>query len=528
MLAAAPGLAQMGPPGAGGPPQQAPQQQAPQQAPPQNAAPQGGGAPAMGGGGPEALYGLKPVETPEVLTLDEVLAAVATSSFDLRIAKEQLYQQKLNVEKAWTMIMPQLSAGGSYTYSLPEQEAEFFSAEQNQQQALLFRSIADITESTAALNPDRKARLAALEQAEQLRQTADALQFADVSPIVIAPANQFGAQVQLSVPVFNGRTIPLIKNAYDAVDIASLSTDRARASLLHAATQAYYGAFAARKMLSISERQLANAKEHRNNIKQRVELGAATKLTLQRADLDVVKAEQQATAARNGMNSALASLGLMMDRDTMFDITDPPAPPPVEESGGAGDLLLRALSSRDDLEVQQLSIAIAERGKTDVWMQFLPSLSLAVQARYTSATTAFNPVAWSGAVMLNLNVPLFDGGARYVALREADSKIRLERLKLEQARKKVESQIRGNLAEIQAKQIDLEASRRSAELARVTHQSAKDLFEAGAATSLDVIDASLGEFFAEVDLARKELDLAQARLGLALVLGELAQSGAAK
>jgi outer membrane protein TolC len=322
------------------------------------------------------------------------------------------------------------------------------------------------------------------------------------------------------MPVFGGRSIPLLSNAYDAVEIAKKSSSVARDQLLFAATQAYYGAVTAKKMTTIAEKQLKNAREHRDDIAKRVELGAMTKLALQRAELDVVRAEQQVRVAKQGVASALGSLGVLMDRDTQFDVVEPEAPRAIESDATADELALRAMGGRTDVDIQKIALRIAERTQTDAWAMFLPSVNLSAFGNYTSNTSGLTSVPFTGGVSLSVNVPIFDGGTRYAALAESRSKLREESLKLQQLRRQVESSVRGNLADIAVKRDALQMATRALELSRATHQNAKDLFDLGAATSLDVIDASLGEFFAEIELARAELDLQQARLGLAFVLGD--------
>ena len=52
-------------------------------------------------------------------------------------------------------------------------------------------------------------------------------------------------------------------------------------------------------------------------------------------------------------------------------------------------------------------------------------------------------------------------------------------------------------------------TRRGRPLAQDTKANARRLFEFGAATSLDVIDANLSVFFAQVELTRAELDVVE-------------------
>ena len=56
-------------------------------------------------------------------------------------------------------------------------------------------------------------------------------------------------------------------------------------------------------------------------------------------------------------------------------------------------------------------------------------------------------------------------------------------------------------------------------VAEETRDQAQTLYEVGAATPLDVSDANLAVYVAELDLLRAELEVQQARLGLAYVVG---------
>lgn len=523
LVAASGAAAQMGPPAGGGAGAEGPPPQAAASTGPSGGASQGTAAPAprAAATGPEQLLGLLPVDDPPVITLEQAMQTVAEQSYDLRIAQEQITQAGTQLRKAWAVILPQVSIGATYTYSFPEQTVAFGDPNQNAQQALLFHSIADVVESSSQFSADPAERAAAQAQAEQLRRAARDIESAKPLEIAIQPTHMLSGQLQVSLPLFNGRALPLIQNAYEAVDLSRAVVDQARASLMLATTQTYYGAVTAKKMLAISEEQRENAVRHRDALKDREALGMATAISLQRADLDVVRAEQQVRSARQGYLIALGALGQLMAREEMFDVEEPPAVPAVEASAQTEDLIERALAARPEIEAQRSSLTIAKRMRTDAWMAFLPSLSLVGQGRYSSNTSGFTTDPITGAIMVQANIPLYDGGTRYATLKETASKIEQESLRLAQAESRIKSQVRGNVDDIALKQQALEIARRGLTLATDTRDNAQRLFELGAATSLDVIDANLAVFFAQVELARAELDVEQARLGLAYVVGAL-------
>jgi outer membrane protein len=480
-----------------------------------------GSASASAGGGPDSLFGLKASDNPRVVTLEDAVRITTEKNYDLRIASERIVQSEANVRRAWAALLPQVSLGGSYTFNYPEQRASFGSDEQTRQQALLYRSLANITDQTSVLNSDPQAQAAAQEQAAALRGVATTLENSKAQDIVINPYHVLGANVSVTLPIFNGRALPLLQNAYEAVDLAKLGGDQAAIALAHAVARAYYATVTTEKFVVIAERQLQNSMKHRDATRDRVELGIATPLALQRAELDVLRAEQNVIASKNGMATALGALGNLMDTDESFVVAAPPNLPSVELEADEDGLIQRALDARPDLKVQKGSLAIADRNRLDAWMMFLPSVGLTAQGRWTSNTSGFVALPFTGAVILQASVPIYDGGTRYAALKESGSKIREELLKVRQLERKIAGQVRGNIADIAVKRQALITSRQSVELSQKTAENAANLYELGMATSLDVIDANLAVFLAEIDLARAELDLEQARLSLTYILGEM-------
>ena len=90
---------------------------------------------------------------------------------------------------------------------------------------------------------------------------------------------------------------------------------------------------------------------------------------------------------------------------------------------------------------------------------------------------------------------------------------------MKQLEAKIESQVRGNVSEIALKKDSLALAQQAAELSRASQEQAQAMFEVGMGTPLDVTDTNLAVFLSEIDVARAELELDQARLGLAYMLG---------
>lgn len=473
--------------------------------------------------GPSTLYGLKAAKDPDNLpsyTLDQAIALAAERNYDLRIAAEQIVQAQTMIRRAWSAVKPRLSASGNYMYSAPKTELTFLDQDavdqqkqQLQSQALLLRSMAQLTAMTDPEQAEQLNRTAAA-----LDATANAMQPSD--PIAIQPTHMVTGNIQLTVPLFNPRTIPLIMNTYDMVDQAQSSLQRARQQALFGVATLYYSANTVKKMLAMTKENEASSQKHYDATQARVSAGTLPAIALKRAQFDLVKAQQTTRSTRSTYNLLLGTLGKMMGVDTMFAIVEPPDVSQVEAQGDAEAFYQRALKSRQDYRAAEYALKVAERGMTDYWMRYLPSFNLVGKANWTSNTGGFQPNPFSYNVVLAASIPLYDGGERYAVRDESASKIRAANLTMEKTRDEMAGLVRGNLQDIQTRLEGLASAKLAVELAKENHNNAIALFDVGAATNLEVIDASAAELAAGIDLARSELDLSLARMGLLFVVGE--------
>jgi outer membrane protein len=489
---------------------------------------------SAGAANPESLFGLERTDAPKVLTLEDAMRRAVTANYDLRIARERVIQQEAGVRRAWAALLPNASLSGAYTYNCTflrnPGEGDYADCGDVTLDSgafggggdfgLLFTSLGDILAAVAEFEDDPVEQERLRQQAADLHEQGEqASQPVDSEPIVIQPAQLLTGRFTLSMPLFNGRSIPLLQNAYAAVDAVTLAGSQAQRALMLAVARAYYAAFTAKKLVAIAGKQRDSAVKHRDATKVQVEVRTATALSLRRAELDVIRAQQSVRAAESGFRFALGALGSILGINEEFDVVEPGKQPSLEQSIDVEATLEQAVRSRQDLKAQKLAVQIADRGKLDAWMMFLPSLALSLSGSATSNTGGFNNAPINGALAVTATIPLYDGGARYAALKESSSRVREELLKVRQLEEKIAGQVRGNLDDIELKKSAVELSREAAAVAKQAADQAQALIEVGAATPLDVSDANLAVFAAEVDLARAELDLEQARLGLGYVIG---------
>jgi outer membrane protein TolC len=117
-----------------------------------------------------------------------------------------------------------------------------------------------------------------------------------------------------------------------------------------------------------------------------------------------------------------------------------------------------------------------------------------------------------------LNVPLFDGGARYGALRETRALADEAVQRLEGARRNAIVQIEQARRGVEVAEQSRRVAEQARDLARETERLSRISFQAGTGTSLDLIESGRRLREAETQLAVQEYGLVQARIAALLAL----------
>ena len=412
------------------------------------------------------LPGLQQEPAPEgpPLPLAEALVEMRSRSPDLAVALERVVQARNNVQRAWATLQPTLTATGSETLN----------------------SVAPLLPPTFQTRGSRFSEAASLNFAWNL---------------------------------FNLRAFPALSTAYQQIDVARFTETQQRRELLLSVASTYYSGLALRELSNVALRQAKATHDHALEAQARYEAGLVQITAALRARIDYLRADAEVRRARFNYAGAKSQLAALLDRrDTAFEL-EGPQHPPEEIRGAFQELIGKALAERPEMAAARANEEIAARLKTDAWAQFLPSLALTANARYNDPATTFTGDKGVWAVALAVTLPLYDGGFRYVALKDADSQIR-----------QAKAQTRGQAAriedELRRAQLDLESSRAlrdEAEQALLVSRENERLiraqFGAGTAAQVEVSDAEAALFQSESNALQQRLSVQLGALRVAKAVG---------
>lgn len=331
--------------------------------------------------------------------------------------------------------------------------------------------------------------------------------------------NSYDVRLSVSQPLYTGGALPAaLKAAVAGNKSAELDYQARCQEVALQVANAYYGHLASEQLVKISEEAVTNAQAHLDVVKASFEAGTVLKTDVLRTELALGQARQNLIKAQNTLE--LARLGLVMavglPSETRVILAKPAVETPQKPSGSISDDLLLANAERPDLLSARAQLDLGAAAVAQARAGLLPSLALVAIQDYSGTEVDDLDGSWS--VMLNASFNVFDWGAAKAKVTQA----RESKKALDLRAKGLEDQIRLEVS--QARQAVIEAAERIP-LAQASEVQAKDnleltkvRFDAGLATTVDVLDGQmlLTQTEAAAVQAIYDYNLAKARLAKAL------------
>ncbi len=290
--------------------------------------------------------------------------------------------------------------------------------------------------------------------------------------------------------------------------------------LLRFVASAYYNVLMARKVLEIADSNLERLSKYREATEKRLRIGEVTKTALLRAEGELSGAKSDRLQARNSLELAMAVLARNVGIKEAFTLREEAA---AEGAVPSMELFReRAFATRADLKSLEVQKQIAADQIKYAEGAFWPTVS--ASAGYAGvdqypATSSLNRESIYGGVALNF--PFFEGGLRKAEVSEAKARERQAALFYEDMKKGIAIEVQTAYLDLVTQKGILQFLADQLAFARDNYQAVARQFDFGLSNSLDVLDANTLLVSAETKAASAAYNYGLALLRMKKATGTL-------
>jgi len=331
------------------------------------------------------------------------------------------------------------------------------------------------------------------------------------------------ATLSVSQPLYRGgRTVAATSQAENAVLAQRALLASAEQSILLATVAAYLNVVRDEEVVGLSVNNEQVLRRQLEATQERFRVGELTRTDVSQAEARLAKAVADRIGAEGTLQTSRANYLNNVGRLPQ-SLVLPPFPGGLPS--GLEDLNSQALGANPNVLAADYTLAAARDGVDLVFGELLPTVSLNADMSRTldAGTLSAAQVASTTAkeVVLNLSVPLYEGGGTYSRVRAAKHTAGQRRIEADQARRDaVETATKAweTLQSAQAQTRSYESQIRAADLALA---GVREESKVGSRTVLDVLNAEQELFDARVNLARAQHDVLLAAYQVRSAVGRL-------
>lgn len=405
----------------------------------------------------------------------EAVDFVKARSVDLRVARLDVERAEAQSRTAFAGMLTQINGNGSVTHNLLTNQSPILTP----------------TGIDTTTNPPTT-------------------KFTQTGTFTTPTENFANGSIILTQPIVNLRALNAIKASKVRIHIADSSLEETKRQITLGVAQSIVAVVTTERISELNRSGLRSALERLALTQQKQALGAATGLDVVRSQQDVAGARATLVAGDETARQSRESLGLALGFAEPVSVRRGVSLDGLEVAARAICRPVQ-LEDRSDFQIAQGNIEAADRQVKDVKTQFLPTINLGSTLAATTLDTGPGPnPTWS--IQGLLSVPIWDGGARYGALRDANAVADETRLRLEGLRRTATVQLAQADRNVKVTEEKRKVAEEARDLARTTDDLTRKSYLEGRGTSLELVVAASALRDAEINLALREFDLVQAKL----------------
>lgn len=318
-----------------------------------------------------------------------------------------------------------------------------------------------------------------------------------------------------------GRTQERVRQAKAQVRSLQSTLEDTRQSVLFNVTRAYFDLLRAQRLAALAEEQLESAQGHLKLVNARIEVGEAAAIDRYPVEVEVANARLNLLTARNQVRIATNALANAMGLKSGTSLVLADVPEPQIEPVDLEAALQRAFLRRPDLRRLESQMEAARAALNLARIEQRPLLNLASSLEEGLGESATRR-RWQ--INASLTFPIFDAGAARAGVEQAKASLEAVQASYEQLRKDIEAEVEEAYLLLTNAQERIVASRALVEQARRNLEAANEKYRLGLAIVLEIVDAQVAFFNAQVNLIQAIYDHHIARAQLERAQGILASA----
>ncbi len=346
-------------------------------------------------------------------------------------------------------------------------------------------------------------------------------------PSIMVQGNpdQYLGKISLSQKIFTGGRLTAAANLAELnLELAQLEELKVKQQVTYQVKEAYFRCWLAEQILLVSKNSLQNMSKHLEQVKKSYQIGTAAKFEVLRAQVQLESLKPQLIKAENGVKLAKLNLATLLGlpKTTPLTISDEPSKSVVANSSfELSGLLDEAYQKRPEMQQQQKLLKISQMKTKLAQAGYQPNVLLVGSYQGLGDDLALGD--WKQTWMLGVSISgnLFNGGATTAQVGGSKEEQNLAELREEGLKDQLELELEQVWQGIEEAKEMIKANQAQLELAKEALRLTKGRFEAGMATTMEIMDAQLAYDQAASGYYQGLTNQAIALAKLELVLGQV-------
>lgn len=335
-------------------------------------------------------------------------------------------------------------------------------------------------------------------------------------------SDSLGYSLSLTQPVFRSDRYFRLKQADNSIKQADAELSAAELALAIRVATSYFNILAAKDNLSFAQAEQRSLSRQLDQAKQRFEVGLTAVTDVQeaqagydRAVADEIRATNEIDIAREALREITGDY--LLELDALVDEMPLLTPDPADIDAWA-DMALT-----ENLDVMS-AIHAVDIARDEIKVQYaghLPTVDLNARRSYNESDTTGYTESTNNTISLQLNVPIYSGGAVSSRVRASRERLDQQLERLEQIRRQVHREAREAYLGVMSGISQIKALEQAVLSSEVALDATRAGFEVGTRTAVDVVQSERATFQARRDLSRARYDYIVNSLNLKRAAGIL-------